>query len=120
MTTDPIEIETAGWPWLGAYETHPRLGNARAVLAASGMVSTPHHLATGIGLDVLRAGGNAVDAAVAASAALMVTVPMQCGPGGDAVWLIRSPNGEVVVLDSSGRSPMGASAQSLRNKGLSR
>jgi gamma-glutamyltranspeptidase len=107
-----------GWPWLGAYESHPRLGSARPVIGESGMVSTPHHQATMIGLDVLKAGGNAVDAAIAASAALMVALPMQCSPGGDAIWMIRSPDGQVSVLDASGRAPLSASADALRARGL--
>src|SRR5262249_34716852 len=94
------------------------LAHARPVLAESGMVSTPHHLATAIGLDVLRAGGNAVDAAVAASAALMVTVPMQCSPGGDAVWLIRTPDGRVEAPAATGRAPAAADAEALRQQGL--
>jgi gamma-glutamyltranspeptidase/glutathione hydrolase len=82
------------------------------------MIATPHHHASRIGLDVLRSGGNAVDAAVAASAALMVAVPMQCSPGGDAIWLIRTPQGEVTSLDASGRSAEGADAAALRQKGI--
>lgn len=109
--------EDRGWPWLGDYEPHPRLSAARPVLAEGAMISTPHHLATAIGMDVLRDGGNAVDAAVAASAALMVTVPMQCSPGGDAIWIIRAPGGVVEVLDASGRSPAATDADGLRSRG---
>src|SRR3954471_15180464 len=47
------------------------------------------------GDDVLRAGGNAVDAAVAAAAALAVAAPDQCGLGGDALLLVREPDGAV-------------------------
>jgi gamma-glutamyltranspeptidase len=118
MTIPPDAASEPGWPWLGAYEPHPDLSGARPVLAGSGMVSTPHHLATTIGLDILRAGGNAVDAAVAASAALMVTVPMQCSPGGDAIWLIRAPDGTIEALDASGRSSARASADALRGRSL--
>lgn len=104
----PQADERPGWPWLGAYEAHPRLGSARPVIAESGMVSTSHHQATTIGVDVLRAGGNAVDAAIAASAALMVTLPMQCSIGGDAIWIIRTPEGEISTLDASGRASSAA------------
>ena len=110
---DPI-----GWPWLGAFEPHPPLSHARPAITEFGMVSTPHHLATAIGLEVLRSGGNAVDAATAASAALMVTVPMQCSPGGDAVWMIRTPEGQVEALDATGRSPGAADSRALRQRGL--
>jgi gamma-glutamyltranspeptidase/glutathione hydrolase len=116
--TGPRASENRGWPWLGDYERHPRLYAARPVIGERAMISTPHHLATAIGMEVLRSGGNAVDAAVAASAALMVTVPMQCSPGGDAIWITRKPDGEVSVLDASGRSPMAADPESLRSRGL--
>jgi gamma-glutamyltranspeptidase/glutathione hydrolase len=118
MTDQTPATEPPGWPWLGTYEPHPRLSDARPVISEFGMVSTPHYLASAIGLEVLRSGGNAVDAAVAASAALMVTVPMQCSPGGDAVWVIRSPDGGVEALDATGRSPAAASSKSLRERGL--
>src|SRR5262245_62053358 len=96
-----LETDRPAWPWLGAYEQHPQIAGARPVIAESGMIATPHHLASAIGLDILRNGGNAVDAAIAASAALMVTVPMQCSPGGDAFWMIRAPDGTIEVLDAS-------------------
>ena len=53
-----------------------------------GAVVAPHHLATAAGLGVLRAGGSAVDAAIATNAALAVVMPNGCGIGGDAFWLI--------------------------------
>ncbi len=68
------------------------------------MVVAPQPLAAQAGLAVLRAGGNAVDAAVAASAMLMVTAPMQCGPGGDAIWLVRPPAGPAVAVNATGKS----------------
>lgn len=103
------------WPWLSAFEPIPDLAHARPVIAESGMVSSPHHLASEIGLDILKRGGNAVDAAVATSAALMVTTPMQCSPGGDAIWLIRSPDGRIEALDSSGRSPSALTLSAMRS-----
>jgi gamma-glutamyltranspeptidase len=118
MTGQTPDTEPTGWPWLGTYEPHPRMSDARPVISEFGMVSTPHYLATAIGVDVLRSGGNAIDAAVAASAALMVVVPMQCSPGGDAVWMIRMPDGRVEALDATGRSPASASSKLLRERGL--
>jgi gamma-glutamyltranspeptidase len=53
-----------------------------------GAVVAPHHLATEAGLAVLRAGGHAVDAAIATNAVLGTVMPSACGIGGDAFWLI--------------------------------
>ena len=63
---------------------------------------------------MLRAGGNAVDAAVATSAVLMVTVPMQTGPGGDAIWLVRPAGGPAVAVNGSGRSGAGLDPERAR------
>lgn len=99
---DPDRVE---WPWLhrvpGSTVSH--LGG-RAVVAGRGMVVAPQPLAAEAGVAVLRAGGNAVDAAVAASAMLMVTAPMQCGPGGDAIWLVRPAGGAPLAVNGTGRS----------------
>jgi gamma-glutamyltranspeptidase len=109
----------ARWPWLGRYEPVSALAGFRPVLGMHGMVSSPHAAATAIGLDVLKSGGNAVDAAIATSAALMVTSPMQGGPGGDAFWMIAA-QGEIRALDASGRAPAGADRGALRARGLDR
>lgn len=94
------------------------LANGRQPSVASkGMVSSPHPFATLVGLDVLRAGGNAVDAALAVSASLMVAAPHQCGPGGDAWWLIQTPGEDPVVLNASGEAGSTADAAALRRRG---
>jgi gamma-glutamyltranspeptidase/glutathione hydrolase len=100
-------------------ETGLRDGRQPAI-AARGMVVTPHSFATLTGLDVLRSGGNAIDAALAVSAALMVAVPHQTGPGGDAWWMVRPHDGPVQVLNASGRSSRHASADELRAAGWPR
>lgn len=69
-----------------------------------GMVTAPHHLAAQSGLDILKVGGNAVEAAVATAASLAVIYPHMTGIGGDAFWLIRAPNGDVTAIDASGRA----------------
>ena len=80
-------------------------------MAPSGMVACPHSLASQAGVDVLRAGGSAVDAAIAASAALSVLYPHMTGVGGDAFWLIYdAKNNRVRHLDGGGRGAATASA----------
>lgn len=84
-----------------------------------GAVVAPHHLATEAGLSVLRAGGHAVDAAIATNAALAVVVPSSCGIGGDAFWLIWDAAArEQLALNGSGRAPAAASAAALQSRGL--
>lgn len=61
--------------------------------AMNGALTTPHPLATKAGLDVLRQGGTAPEALIAAGAALTVVMPHFCGLGGDAVWLIADRSG---------------------------
>ena len=57
-------------------------------LSVRGMVTSPHYLASQAGRDILRKGGTAVDAAIAAAAVLSVVYPHMCGLGGDNFWLI--------------------------------
>ncbi|MCI0345922.1 MAG: gamma-glutamyltransferase, partial [Chloroflexi bacterium] len=86
-----------------------------------GAVVAPHHLATAAGLEILRRGGHAVDAAIATNAVLAVVVPGGCGIGGDAFWLVwDATERRQRSLNGSGRAPAGASAAALRARGLSR
>lgn len=73
------------------------------VYANGGMVATSHPLAAQAGLAVLRAGGNAVDAAIATAAALTVVEPTQNGVGGDAFALVWDGH-KIHALNGSGRS----------------
>jgi gamma-glutamyltranspeptidase/glutathione hydrolase len=84
-------------------------------------VVAPHHLATTAGLAVLRAGGSAVDAAIATNAVLAVVFGEACGIGGDAFWLIwdEATAGQH-ALNGSGRAPAAADAAALRAGGLAR
>src|SRR5689334_11818512 len=80
-------------------------------LAPHGMVCCPHALASQAGVDVLRAGGSAVDAAIAASAVLSVVYPHMTGIGGDAFWLVYdAAQNSVRYLDGGGRAASTASA----------
>ncbi len=70
--------------------------------ACRGMVTAPHHLAAQSGLDVLKDGGNARDAAVAVAATLAVVYPHMNSIGGDSFWLIREPGGHRVAVHGCG------------------
>ena len=87
-------------------------------LGINGMTATSSPLATLAAIDVLRAGGNAVDAAVTASAILCLTEPHMTGIGGDCFALIGKPNGTVLGLNGSGRSSSKADAGWLKASGL--
>lgn len=70
--------------------------------ALGGMLVAPHHLAAQAGRDVLRDGGNAVEAMVAAAAAIAVVYPHMNAIGGDGFWLIHEPGQPVVAIDACG------------------
>lgn len=79
---------------------------ARAVHAPQGMVTSLHYLASEAGSDILKAGGNAVDAAVATSLALNVVMPHMSGIGGEGRALIHlRDGGETTVINWSARTP---------------
>lgn len=87
------------------------------VYAENGMAATAHPLATQIALQVLREGGNAVDAAIAANAALGLMEPTGNGIGGDLFAIIYDPKtGKLYGLNASGRSPAGQTLDQLLEK----
>ncbi len=97
----------------------PGRAGRSVVMAPHGMVATSHPLAAQIGLDVLKNGGNAIDAAIATNAALGLMEPMSCGIGGDLyaiVWDAKTQ--KLYGLNASGRSPYQATRELFAAKGL--
>jgi gamma-glutamyltranspeptidase/glutathione hydrolase len=89
-------------------------------IAKNGMVATSHPLASQAGLEVLKAGGNAADAAIAANAMQCVVEPMSCGIGGDLFVIYWDAKTQKLYgLNASGRSPYKLSRQVFADKGLS-
>ncbi len=86
--------------------------------AHEGMVTAPHHLAAEAGLAVLRDGGNAIEAAVAAAAAIAVVYPHMNSIGGDGFWLIHAPGTAPVAIDASGPAGAAADAGFYLERGL--
>ncbi len=89
------------------------------VMAQNGMVATSHPLATQIGIDILKQGGNAIDAAIAANAALGLMEPTGCGIGGDLFAIVWDPKASKLFgLNASGRSPKALTLEHFKEKGL--
>ncbi|MBB3989739.1 gamma-glutamyltranspeptidase/glutathione hydrolase [Croceicoccus naphthovorans] len=87
------------------------------VYAQHGMAATAHPLATQVALDILKAGGSAVDAAIAANAALGLMEPTGNGIGGDLFAIVLDPKtGELNGINGSGRSPQGQTLADLKAK----
>ncbi len=90
-----------------------------AIYASNGICATSHPLAAKVAIEVLEAGGNAVDAAIAGAVLLGICEPQMTGIGGDCFALIK-PAGEerIVALNGSGRAPQAYAAQAMRERGL--
>lgn len=90
-----------------------------ATFATNGMCATSHPLAAKVAIQILEAGGNAVDAAIAGAVLLGVCEPQMTGIGGDC-FVLLTPAGEdrVVALNGSGRAPAALDAAQMRARGL--
>tara|TARA_Y100000741_G_scaffold40624_1_gene28303 strand:- start:936 stop:2609 length:1674 start_codon:yes stop_codon:yes gene_type:complete len=89
------------------------------VIAENGMAATSHPLATQTAIDVLKEGGNAIDAAIAANAVLGLVEPTGCGIGGDLfaiVWDAKTK--KLYGLNSSGPAPKDMNIDFIKNQGL--
>ena len=90
------------------------------VIAENGMVATSHPLATQVGIDILKNGGNAIDAAIAANAAIGLMEPTGNGIGGDLfaiIWVEKDK--KLYGLNASGRSPKNLTLDYFKNKSFS-
>jgi gamma-glutamyltranspeptidase/glutathione hydrolase len=90
-----------------------------AVYATNGMVATSHPIAAQVAVEMLKAGGNSVDAALAGALVLGIAEPQMTGIGGDCFVLVKPPGTEdIVALNGSGRSPAGLDPAAMRARGL--
>ena len=83
-----------------------------------GAVVAPHHLAAQAGLAVLREGGDAIEAAIAAAATAAVVYPHRNGIGGDGVWLIHEPGKPPMAIEAAGAAGRGLTLDLYRNQKL--
>jgi gamma-glutamyltranspeptidase/glutathione hydrolase len=90
-----------------------------AVYAGNGICATSHPIAAQVAIEIMKAGGNAMDAAIAGAVVLGIAEPQMTGIGGDCFALIKAPGSEdIVALNGTGRSPKGLSAETMRAQGL--
>ena len=88
-------------------------------MSVNGAVTSPHYLATQAGIDILRRGGNAIDATIAVASTLGVLYPHANGIGGDNFWVIyNAKTGEILTLNASGRSGEKATMDFMKSKGV--
>ncbi|MCH2076873.1 MAG: gamma-glutamyltransferase family protein [Rhodobacteraceae bacterium] len=90
------------------------------VLTTNGMCATSHPLAAKVAVQILEAGGNAVDAALSGAVLLGFCEPQMTGIGGDMFALVApSPEADIIAINGSGKGPAGLSAEALRAAGHS-
>src|SRR5699024_10480256 len=101
-----------------SFDTHfnPYPISRKSVFARNGMVATSQSLASQAGLDILKKGGNAIDAAIATAACLTVVEPTSNGIGGDAFAIIWT-KGKLHGINGSGKSPKAVSIEKAKKEG---
>ena len=91
------------------------------VVASHGMAATSQPLATQAAIEILRQGGSAADAAIAANAVLSLVEPVGCGPGGDVFAIVWDPKTRKLHgLNGSGRSPQSLTLEEFQRRGVKR
>jgi len=97
----------------------PDMLSEQPVLGTRGMVACAHYLATQAGLSILTQGGNAIDAAIAANAAMTVVYPSTCSAGGDVFMLIwEAKTQRLHALNGSGRAPGGMTPEYFMSRNM--
>ncbi|MCC6144454.1 MAG: gamma-glutamyltransferase family protein [Candidatus Hydrogenedentes bacterium] len=115
-TTPPTETKSMR---IDPGKVDNRNQNRSTVACLHGMACTSQPLASLAGVDMLRSGGNAIDAAIAANAVLSLVEPMNCGPGGDLfaiVWIEKEQ--KLFGLNASGRSPYAWNLAEAQKRGI--
>jgi gamma-glutamyltranspeptidase/glutathione hydrolase len=104
----------------GEYDRPVKLPQSRsAVIASHGIVATSQPLAAQVGLDILKAGGNAIDAAIATDAMMGLVEPMSCGIGGDLFCIYWDAKTQKLYgINASGRSPYAINREVFQKKAL--
>ena len=98
-----------------------QLPGRSSTYSKQGMVATSHPIACSVGLEILKSGGNAIDAAIAMSFVLPICEPQSTGLFGDVFAMIKLSNSDSIIgLNGSGKAPMKISSESLRERGLSK
>ncbi|MFZ1738226.1 gamma-glutamyltransferase, partial [Sphingorhabdus sp.] len=116
LTATPLWAQTAPKDQGDRYSGAPGASRS-AVIAQNGMAATSQPLATQVALDILKAGGSAVDAAIAANATLGLVEPVGSGVGGDLFAIIWDPKTQKLHgLNASGCAPMGQSLKQLQER----
>ncbi len=105
MSVNPVFAANSDY---GTRYTGDRFVTRSPVLGRNGMASTSHPIASAIAVDILKKGGSAIDAAIAANAMLALVEPYACGIGGDLFAIVWDPKSrELVGFNGSGRTPAG-------------